>query len=120
MNTKNEAFFRELGARIAAARKAQGMTQIQLADWLGVAQQTLAHYEVGRVRVAASQLPLLAEVLDLSIEELLLGQAAARAPGKRGPAPRLQQQVEAIGQLPKAQQRFVSKMLDTVLAEHAG
>ena len=54
MNIKNEAFFRELGARIATARKAQGMTQVQLAEHLGVAQQTLAHYEVGRARVAAS------------------------------------------------------------------
>lgn len=120
MNTKNEAFFRELGARIAAARKAQGITQVRLAEHLGVAQQTLAHYEVGRARVAASLLPVLAEVLDLSIDELLVGQAAARAPGKRGPSSRLQQQVEAIGQLPRSQQKFVSQMLDTVLAQHAG
>lgn len=120
MNTKDEAFFRELGARIAAARKAQGMTQQQLADRLGVAQQTMAHYEVGRVRINVTTLPVLADLLDLSMEELLLGQAAARAPGKRGPSSRLQQQIEAVGQLPKSQQKFVSQMLDTVLAQHAG
>lgn len=37
--------------------------------------------------------------------------------GKRGPASKLQQQVEAIAMLPKAKQRFVVEMLDTVLAQ---
>ena len=37
--------------------------------------------------------------------------------GKRGPTPKWQQQIEAIAQLPKAQQRFVSQMLDTVLTQ---
>ena len=50
MNTQDERFFKELGARIARARKDHGMTQQQLAEQLGVAQQTLAHYEVGRAR----------------------------------------------------------------------
>jgi len=117
MNTKDEDFFKALGARIAQARKDRGLTQQQLADQLGVAQQTLAHYEVGRVRIAASMLPVLAQILDLSLEEILTGQATSRPAGKRGPASRLQQQVDAIGQLPKAKQRFVVEMLDTVLAQ---
>ena len=41
-------------------------------------------------------------------------------PGKRGLSSRLQQQVEAISQLPRARQKFVVEMLDTVLAQHAG
>jgi transcriptional regulator with XRE-family HTH domain len=117
MQTKDEGFFKALGARVAQARKERGLTQQQVADHLGVAQQTLAHYEVGRARIAASLLPPLAEVLDMSIEEILTGQPASRVAGKRGPASRLQQQVEAIGLLPKAKQRFVVEMLDTVLAQ---
>ena len=50
MNTRDEQFFKELGARIAQARKDHGLTQQALAEQLGVAQQTLAHYEVGRAR----------------------------------------------------------------------
>ena len=118
MSIKHEAFFKELGARIASARKGRGMTQVQLAERLGVSQQTLAHYEVGRVGVGAAMLPVLADILDLSIDELLIGHPAARAPGKRGPASRLQQQVDAIAQLPKADQRVVSRMLDAMLAQH--
>jgi len=115
MNTKDESFFKDLGARIAQARKDRGLTQQQLADQLGIAQQTLAHYEVGRVRIAASMLPVLAEILDLSLDEMLIGQPPSRPLGKRGPASRLAQQLDAVGQLPKARQRFVVEMLDTVL-----
>src|SRR5579859_2155627 len=94
-STKDERFFKDLGARVAQLRKDQGLTQTQLAERLGVAQQTLAHYEVGRLRVAASMLPTLAQVLGTSVEELI-GQSPARTNGKRGPAPRLQQQIERL------------------------
>ncbi|MFT3719390.1 helix-turn-helix domain-containing protein [Pseudorhodoferax sp.] len=59
MNTRDEQFFKEPGARIARARKDHGMTRQQRADALGIAQQTLAHYEVGRTRMPASMQPRL-------------------------------------------------------------
>jgi transcriptional regulator with XRE-family HTH domain len=119
MNTRDEQFFKELGARIAQARKDHGLTQQALAEQLGVAQQTLAHYEVGRARMPASMLPDVARLLTLSLDELMVGQPTARArrSGKRGPVSRLQQQIEAVAQLPKTKQQFVSQMLDTVLAQ---
>ncbi|WP_454844036.1 hypothetical protein [Pseudomonas gorinensis] len=36
---------------------------------------------------------------------------------KRGPAPKWQQQLEAIDQLPKSQQKFVAQMLDALIAQ---
>ena len=50
-------FFVLLGERMTALRKEHGLTQQQLAEQLGIAQQTLAHYEGARLRVAASMLP---------------------------------------------------------------
>ena len=117
MAIKHEAFFKEMGARIAKARKERGMTQQALADALGVSQQTLAHYEVGRVGVGAPLLPRLAELLDLSFDEILLGQPTVRLPGKRGPASRLEQQLDAITQLPKAKQKMVAEMIDSVIVK---
>jgi len=117
VNTKYESFFKDLGARIAQARKERNITQVQLAATLGIAQQTLAHYEGGRLRLPASLLSPLAEELQVSVEALL-GRATAPAPaGKRGPVSQLQQQVNRISQLPRAKQRFVMEMLDTVLAQ---
>lgn len=90
------------------------MTQQQLADHLGVSQQTLAHYEVARARVPASMMPTLAQLLTLSLDELI-GSPLPQRKGRRGPTSRLQQQIETVEQLPKTKQQFVSQMLDTVL-----
>lgn len=120
MAIKNEAFFKALGERIATARKERGLTQQQLADKLGVSQQTLAHYEVGRVGVGAPMLPRLSEILDLSFDEILVGEPTPRIPGKRGPASRLEQQIDAIHRLPKASQKAVSQVLEAMIAQHAG
>jgi transcriptional regulator with XRE-family HTH domain len=116
VNGQDEQFFKALGTRIASARKTQHLTQQELADQLGIAQQTLAHYEGGRVRFPASILPLLVQVLGLTPEELL-GQE--RPKGKPGPTSRLQQQIERISQLPRTKQHFVMEMLDTVIAQAA-
>lgn len=116
MNTKDELFFKELGARIAMARKEQQLTQQQLAEQLGIAQQTVAHYEGGRLKVSAALLPPLSQILKLSLDELL-GLPTARQFSKRGPTSRLEQQIEAISQLPKTKQKFVSEMLDMVIGQ---
>jgi transcriptional regulator with XRE-family HTH domain len=92
----------------------QGLTQAQLAESLGVSQQQVASFEVGRRRVPVSLLPTLARALAVSVETLL-GQPPKA--GKRGPAPKLQQHLERITQLPRAKQRFVLEMLETVLQQ---
>jgi len=116
MNTKDELFFKELGARIAMARKEQQLTQQQLAELLGIAQQTMAHYEGGRLKVSAALLPPLSQILKLSLDELL-GLPTVQRFSKRGPTSRLEQQIEAISQLPKTKQKFVSEMLDMVIGQ---
>jgi transcriptional regulator with XRE-family HTH domain len=113
----DKAFYVQLGQRIAAARKAQGLTQVALAEHLGIAQQTLAHYEGGKLRVAVALLAPLAQLLGLSIDELI-GTPLKRH-GKRGPAPRFQLQIERLSTLPQAQQRLVMQMLDGVIAQAA-
>jgi|SRR3990172_9984355 len=118
MSTKDERFFKDLGARVAQLRKDQALTQAQLAERLGIAQQTLAHYEVGRLRVAASMLPTLAKVLVTSVEKLI-GQNPERAGGTRGPAPRLQRQMERLSALPRPKQRAVMEALESMLAQAA-
>lgn len=115
ISKEERTFFVELGARIARLRKDQGITQVQLAELLDTAQQTITAYESGRRRVPVSALPAIASVLGVSVEALIGEQP--KAAGKRGPAPKLQQQMERITRLPKAQQRFVMQMLDTVLGQ---
>ena len=108
-------FFTVLGARVASLRKNAHITQVQLADTLGVSQQTVNAYESGNRRIPVSALPVLAKELGVGLEELL-GESTAAAK-KRGPAPKLQQHLERISQLPKPRQRMVMEMLEAVLAQ---
>jgi len=119
MAPKETAFYEQLGRRIAERRKTLGITQVQLAETLGIAQQTMAHYEAGKVRFAAALLPVLATTLDLSVEALIGVESKATrrgAPKKRGPAPKIQQQLERISALPRAKQRLLLGMLDAAIS----
>jgi transcriptional regulator with XRE-family HTH domain len=119
ISNEERAFFVAFGERLAALRKERQLTQVQLAEQLGVSQQAVTAYESGQRRVPISTLPPLADTLGVSIEELI-GTPAKHSAGKRGPAPRLQQQLEQVSRLPKARQKFVIQMLDTVLQQPNG
>jgi transcriptional regulator with XRE-family HTH domain len=114
----DRAFFQALGARIAQLRKEQNITQAQLAETLDISQQTMNAYEMGHRRVPVSALPTLAHALATSVEDLI-GAAPTAAAKKRGPAPKLQQQMERIAKLPKTKQKFVIDMLDAVLTQQS-
>lgn len=114
---KDQQFYQRLGRQIAAHRKALGLTQTDLAQELGVAQQTMAHYEGGTARLAAAMLPTVARVLGVTIEGLI-GMPAKRGAQKRGPQPKIALQLQQIEALPKAKQRAIAQVLDSVLAAH--
>ena len=108
-------FFAALGSRIAQQRKEQNITQVQLAETLGISQPTMNAYESGYRRMPVSTLPVLARALGVSLEDLL-GETNATTK-KRGPAPKLAQHMERISQLPKPKQRFVMQVIESVLAQ---
>jgi transcriptional regulator with XRE-family HTH domain len=115
MPQEEKKFFAELGARVAELRKGLGLTQQQLADALDTTQQQVASYEVARLRIPASMLPRLARVLGVTLE-MLIGDEQ-RPAAKRGPAPKLQQQLERLSALPKTKQRAVMEVLEAMLAQ---
>jgi transcriptional regulator with XRE-family HTH domain len=122
ISTAERDFFVSMGGRIAALRKARNITQVQLAEKLGISQQTLQSYECGRRRVPVSAMPVVAQHLTVSLDELFdaPSQGAAKsAPAKRGPLPQWQQQLQRIATLPRAKQQVVMQMLDGVLAAEA-
>jgi len=108
------AFFKRLGARVAELRKARDIPQVQLAEQLGISQQRINAYETGYRRFPVSTLPPLARLLGVSLDELVGETANSRRPG---PVPKLQRQIEQIQQLPRAKQKFVSEILDTVIQQ---
>jgi len=87
-----------------------------MAEALSVSQQTINSYEVARRRIPASTLPILAKLFNVTVDELL-GEATKKTQAKRGPMSKLQQQIEQVASLPRAKQKFVSEMLDTVIQQ---
>lgn len=116
ISSEEQVFMMELGDRISALRKEAGLTQVQIAEALNVSQQAVQSWEAGRRRIQIPILPAVAKILSVSLEGLL-GEEAENAPRKRGPASRLEQQIQMIGQLPKSKQKLVSEMLDAVIAQ---
>lgn len=115
MTQDEKDYFKLLGSRVAQLRRDHGLTQAQLAEALGISQQMVGSYEVGRRRIPVSMLQSLAQALSVAVDELLGETAKARA--KRGPAPVLARHMERISALPKTQQKFVIQVLESVLAQ---
>lgn len=82
LTPREQDFYKALGARIAEMRRDRDLTQQQVADALGISQQTYAHYEVGRLRVAVSMLPDLAGIFGVSVPTLLGPLGKANPPRK--------------------------------------
>ena len=103
----------ESGARLAAFRKAAGLSQVQVAQALKIPQRTLSYYEREAEAIPSSLLPPLAALLGVTVEALL-GLNNGRS-SKRGPKSKLDRQLEAVKRLPRSEQEFVGKFLDNVL-----
>ena len=114
-NTKR--YLKALGGRIAARRKELGITQVQLAKTLGATQKVVTSYETGDCQIPVWRIPVLAEALQIPVEDLLGVKNGQK--GKRGREPKLLKQLEEIRQLPRSEQQFVSKLLENVLEKAA-
>ena len=66
-----------LGGRIAALRKARGMTQKELAESLHISDKSVSRWERGETAPDLSLLPALAEHLNVTLDELLSGRKSA-------------------------------------------
>ena len=113
--SEQQQFLKALGARMADARKREGLTQAQLGETAGVSQQIIADYESGSRHIPAWRLVCVADALGVGVAELV--GRDERRPRKRGPTPKIQKQLEAIAALPKAKRAFVSEVLTNILKE---
>ncbi len=70
-NLNENAFLKKLGSRIKVLRVAQGFSQTQLADSVGMSQRYLSEIEAGKRNISIYFLKILAERLSISLPELL-------------------------------------------------
>lgn len=79
----------EIGRRLRQARLAQGRTQKDVADAIGLSHQAYQKYEQGRSRLSVSTLALINGVFSIPLGELL--------PGVRSDGTTIQSPMAAIG-----------------------
>ena len=70
-----------LGATVADLRKEKGMTQLELAEQMGVTDKAVSKWERDLSLPDAASLPRLAEVLGISVDALMQGRDAACGKG---------------------------------------
>ena len=61
----------KIGKKISVLRKQSGLTQMELADRLGISFQAVSNWERGNTMPDISKLPELAEIFGVSIETIL-------------------------------------------------
>lgn len=102
------------GARLAALRKHAGLSQSEFAGKVGITRAMVDYYERRATNPSADFIIKAASVLGVSTDELL-----GVAPGGRGKVGRkskLDRYVEQVKQLPRADQQYVLKFLEQVVA----
>ena len=78
---------KKTGALIAERRKALGLTQKELAGRLLISDKAVSKWETGAGYPEVTMLPLLAETLGITVDELLAGEVRADAPEPEQAAP---------------------------------
>jgi transcriptional regulator with XRE-family HTH domain len=102
---------REIGERIARLRRDRGVSQTDLGLKVGTSQRVMSYYENGSTRIPAEALLKIADVLKVSVYEIL-GRAAAspRAPKSK----KLWKVLEKIESLAPHDQKVVLRYIDAV------
>ena len=104
-------FFKSLGFNIAQARKQAGLTQERLAELLEISQSVLTHYETAIRRIPLPLLIQIADILGLTLEDLIPIMTKRR----RGPTPRLEQELAKVKLLPENQQQIVIDHIQSII-----
>ena len=67
---------KSIGSFIAVLRKAKGLTQRELADKLGISDKAVSRWERDETAPDLSLIPVIAEIFDVTSDELLRGERA--------------------------------------------
>jgi transcriptional regulator with XRE-family HTH domain len=109
---EEQGFYSQLGQKIAEIRKQINLTQVQLAEMLGLTQPVLANYENGRRKIPVSVLIEIAITLEIPLEDLLPVDLNKK---RRGPITKMDKELAKIKHLPVNQQKMVLEVIQSML-----
>jgi transcriptional regulator with XRE-family HTH domain len=104
------------GARLAALRRAAGLTQVELAQLVGEPQQNIAFWEQSEKPPRSDVLPKMAKVLGVRIEQILEGELPQTR--RAGPVGKVQKLFEEVSTLPRRQQDRILETVSALVAQY--
>jgi len=108
------------GPRLAALRKARGLTQVQLAEATKTTQRSISYYENDDGVPPSSIVMVLAQALHVSADELLGLKPSPKAPpvamDDDPETRRLWKRFQMVTQLPEKDQRAVIRLIHSLAA----
>lgn len=110
-----------LGKRLARLRKERGITQVEMAEMLGVSQSNMSDYERGLLRLHGELIMQIVRILNVSSDELLgLNEDATtddEGPQRATQNKRLLTRLKKVEQLPKRDRDALMRTIDTFLTK---
>jgi transcriptional regulator with XRE-family HTH domain len=104
------------GQRLAALRRAKGLTQRELADRIETTRAMVDYYERRAVNPTLEVVDRVARALDVSPAELL--GVEAPTPAKRGPAGKLRVLFDEVSRLPRRQQEKIAEVVAALVSQY--
>jgi transcriptional regulator with XRE-family HTH domain len=108
---KNPVAIADFAARLVELRKDKGLTQLQLAERVGVHAQQLKRYEAGISQPTFDVIRNMAMALGVSSDYLLFGK------DERGPDDDLKLQFEAVSRFDPESKKVVQQVLDSMILQ---
>ena len=106
----------EFGERLYRLREERGLSQKQLAEMLGITQQSYAAWERRPTALKPEQLADLAKILDCSADALVTGEVKKKR--GTGPAGRIRRVFDSVSKLPRHQQNKVAEFVEAFVNQH--
>ena len=99
------------GERLFAARTAAGLSQVEVAQKLGITQTAYALWERRPMALRPDQIETIAKILKISVGELFTGNGR-RSKERAGPVGRARRAFEQVSKLPRSQQQHILKVVE--------
>jgi len=106
-----------IGQRLARLRRERGLTQVMLADQVGIIQALISDYERDKLRLNPDMSVKLAQALGVSTDQLL-GLQPTKENGRQ-PSRKVLRRLEQIENLPRRDQDALLRTIDAFLAKSA-
>ena len=105
------------GIRLAGLRKAAGLSQKELAERLDIAPSNIGFWELHDKPPRSDLLPKLAQVLGVTVEEILGTKIKPRPAG--GPQGRAKRVFDDLSKLPRRQQTKIVDVVEALVTQAA-